>query len=359
MRTAGSASTVGRGAVGREAAERDRWPDSATDVLARHVICEGSRFGEFRHELNRLFYPARVEPVGPGGADGGLLRGVRTEHLTVGLMRFGQPTLVDPGRTGAGYHVNVLLAGRIASASDDEEAVSTAGDATVFAPYRTHRLAHCAESSTQLGIRVDRLLVDAELEALLGRPVRAPVEFDLEFDLTSPAGRAWRASLDLLLAELDNPDGLIGRPAVRSYHERLLATGLLLAQRHSYSEALQTGGAPVTPRSVRRVIDMVESNPQEPYTVGDLARAAGVSARRLQETFREYVGTTPMAYLRSVRLDRVHEELHAGSAGVAETAHRWGFTHLGRFASAYREKFGVLPSATALDQGRQAAVPSR
>jgi AraC-like DNA-binding protein len=262
-------------------------------------------------------------------------------------MRFGQPTLVDPGRTGAGYHVNVLLAGRIASASDDEEAVSTAGDATVFAPHRTHRLAHCAEGSTQLGIRVDRLLVDAELEALLGRPVRAPVEFDLEFDLTSSAGRAWRASLDLLLAELDNPDGLIARPAVRSYHERLLATGLLFAQRHSYTEALQTGGAPVTPRSVRRVIDMVESNPQEPYTVGDLARAAGVSARRLQETFREYVGTTPMAYLRSVRLDRVHEELQAGAVGVTETAHRWGFTHLGRFTSAYREKFGVLPSATA------------
>jgi hypothetical protein len=55
MRTAGSASTVGGGAVGREAAERDRWPDSATDVLARHVICEGSRFDEFRHELNTLF----------------------------------------------------------------------------------------------------------------------------------------------------------------------------------------------------------------------------------------------------------------------------------------------------------------
>jgi AraC-like DNA-binding protein len=325
-------------------------------VLERHAICEHASFEEFRRELNTLYYPARVEPLAPAPADTGVLRGVRTEHLTVGLMRFGQPTLVDPGRTGAGYHVNVTLAGRIASASDAEETVSTAGDATVFAPHRTHRLTHCAEGAAQLGIRVDRDLVDAELEALLGRPVRAPLEFALEFDLTSPAGRAWRASLELLLSELDNPDGLIGHAAVRSYHERLLATGLLFAQRHSYTEALrhgalQGGGAPATPRSVRRVIDVVQGEPQEHYTLGDLARVAGVSARRLQEAFREHVGTTPMEYLRSVRLDRVHEELQTGprgvTAGVTETAYRWGFTHLGRFASAYRERFGVLPSETA------------
>lgn len=345
MRTAGSASTLGRPAARRTAASRDRSPESAS-VLARHPICERAGVEEFRHELNALYYPARVEPLGPAYGDAGLLRGVRTEHLTVGLMRFGQPTLVDPGRTGAGYHVNVTLAGRIASATDDAETVSTAGEATVFAPHRTHRLTHCAEGAAQLGIRIDRDLVDAELEALLGRPVRAPLEFALEFDLTSPAGRAWRASLELLLAELDNPDGLIGQPVVRAYHERLLATGLLYAQRHNYTDALQGGGAPATPRSVRRVIDLVQSDPQEPYTVGDLARVAGVSARRLQEAFREHLGTTPMEYLRSVRLDRVHEDLRAGTAGVTETAYRWGFTHLSRFASAYRERFGVLPSAT-------------
>ncbi|WP_425570639.1 helix-turn-helix transcriptional regulator [Pseudonocardia adelaidensis] len=320
-------------------------------MLERHAICEHAPFERFRSELNALFYPARVEPLGRAPAGTGLLRGVRTEHLTVGLMRFGQPTLVDPGRTGA-YHVNVTLAGPIASASDDEETVSTAGHATVFAPHRTHRLTHCAEGAAQLGIRVDRALLDGELEALLGRPVRAPVEFALEFDLGSPAGRAWSASLELLLSELDDPDGPIGRPAVRAYHERLLATGLLLAQRHSYTEALRDGAlrggaAPATPRAVRRVLDVVQGRPQEPYTIADLARVAGVSARRLQEAFREHVGSTPMEYLRSVRLDRVHEELRAGAVGVTETAYRWGFTHPGRFARAYRQRFGVLPSETA------------
>ncbi|MHA6615853.1 helix-turn-helix transcriptional regulator [Pseudonocardia sp. DLS-67] len=92
---------------------------------------------------------------------------------------------------------------------------------------------------------------------------------------------------------------------------------------------------------------VVQGAPQDAYTLGDLARVAGVSARRLQEAFREHVGTTPMGYLRPVRLDRVHEELQTGAPGVTETAYRWGFTHLGRSASAHRERFGVLPSDTA------------
>lgn len=57
-----------------------------------------------------------------------------------------------------------------------------------------------------------------------------------------------------------------------------------------------------------------------------------------------------MAYLREIRLDRVHAELSTAdpSTGVTVTdiAYRWGFLHLARFAQAYKQKFGELPSAT-------------
>jgi hypothetical protein len=35
-----------------------------------------------------------------------------------------------------------------------------------------------------------------------------------------------------------------------------------------------------------------------------------------------------------------------GTASVADVVARWGFFHYGRFASLYREKFGVRPSET-------------
>jgi transcriptional regulator GlxA family with amidase domain len=71
--------------------------------------------------------------------------------------------------------------------------------------------------------------------------------------------------------------------------------------------------------------------------------------RSLQEGFRQHVGVSPMAYLRRVRLEHAHAELSEprdGQRSVAAVAHRWGFGHLGRFAAAYRERYGVSPSDT-------------
>ncbi|KFU80364.1 hypothetical protein BB31_16195 [Amycolatopsis lurida NRRL 2430] len=48
----------------------------------------------------------------------------------------------------------------------------------------------------------------------------------------------------------------------------------------------------------------------------------------------------------------VGDHAHAAPAGAApvgligDIAHRWGITHLGRFAGEYRTRFGELPSAT-------------
>ena len=66
----------------------------------------------------------------------------------------------------------------------------------------------------------------------------------------------------------------------------------------------------------------------------------------LQQGFRDHIGMSPTAYLRRVRLARAHDQLHRGEGTVAEVAYRWGFTHLGRFATAYASIYGVTPSTT-------------
>jgi AraC-like DNA-binding protein len=53
-----------------------------------------------------------------------------------------------------------------------------------------------------------------------------------------------------------------------------------------------------------------------------------------------------MRYLRQVRLDRAHDDLTRAHGSVADTAYHWGFTNLGRFARAYRDRFGEFPAAT-------------
>jgi AraC-like DNA-binding protein len=216
----------------------------------------------------------------------------------------------------------------------------------VFTPTRQHRLTSCGDGARHLGIKIDRSLVEAELQALLGRSLQAPLDFAFDFDLTSAPGRSWRNTLDLLLVESDSSDGLIGRRAVRQHLERLLASSLLLAQTHNYTDELLRPEPPAYPRTVRRAVDLIEAHPENVFTVGDLAQAAGVSARRLQEGFREHLGVSPMTYLRNVRLDRAHADLLTGATGVTDAAGRWGFTHLSRFSAAYRRRFGAAPSET-------------
>ncbi len=53
-----------------------------------------------------------------------------------------------------------------------------------------------------------------------------------------------------------------------------------------------------------------------------------------------------MRYLRQVRLDRAHDDLTQAHGSVADIAYHWGFTNLGRFARAYRDRFGEFPAAT-------------
>jgi AraC-like DNA-binding protein len=55
-----------------------------------------------------------------------------------------------------------------------------------------------------------------------------------------------------------------------------------------------------------------------------------------------------MHYLRAIRLRGAREDLtnaRGRDLRVTDVAMKWGFEHLGRFALAYRDFFGELPSA--------------
>jgi len=95
------------------------------------------------------------------------------------------------------------------------------------------------------------------------------------------------------------------------------------------------------------VEDCAESD--ELPTIVDICEALGVSERTLQYAFREYVGMSPIAYLRICRLNRVRAELAASDpkeTTITQVAMRFGFLHLGRFAGDYKRMFGETPSQT-------------
>jgi transcriptional regulator GlxA family with amidase domain len=162
-------------------------------------------------------------------------------------------------------------------------------------------------------------------------------------------GRSWAQLAWLLATDAAGAGSLTGNLIVADRLVESLIGGLLVAVDHPYREEAMRPERSWRPRPLRRAVDAMEADPAHPFSVVELAGLAGVSVRTLQAVFSRHFGLAPMAYLRELRLTRAHEELRQARPGrttVALVAHRWGFSHLGRFAAAYRERYGVAPSGT-------------
>jgi AraC family ethanolamine operon transcriptional activator len=102
-------------------------------------------------------------------------------------------------------------------------------------------------------------------------------------------------------------------------------------------------------QGVRQVIDYLHHYANQTPTIAELCKVAKLSERNLQYGFKEYLGTTPVRYLRLVRLNGVKRDLllaHPKENRIVDIALKWGFIELGRFAGEYRQLFKELPSAT-------------
>ena len=101
--------------------------------------------------------------------------------------------------------------------------------------------------------------------------------------------------------------------------------------------------------TVGRAVAFVEERARDDIGVADIAAAAFVTVRAVQLAFRHYLDTTPLAYLRQVRLERAHHELMEADPDrttVTAIAADWRFTNASRFSAYYRAAYGVPPTET-------------
>jgi AraC-like DNA-binding protein len=243
--------------------------------------------------------------------------------------------------------VQIPLSGRALIRAGGQELVATPGIAAVTTPTDPLSMRYLAPNP-RLMVKIDRLALESRLTRMLGVRPRAPIRFDLGMDLSSNAGRSWRSIVDLVFDDLDRGGTVWASPLASESVETAIIDGLLAAQRHSYTERLLEPGVTARPRTLRKALTLIDEHCAEPLTTADIAEAVGVSVRSLQEGFQRHLGTTPMAYLRTVRLHRVNHELKAPgpTTSVTDVALRWGVTHTGRLANEYRQLFGESPSAT-------------
>jgi AraC-like DNA-binding protein len=201
----------------------------------------------------------------------------------------------------------------------------------------------------QLSLMIPHDQMQLEVQNLLGRDLSGPLEFSGEIDLLTSGAQTVMQVLRVIDTASAQQGGLLAYPLATQRLEDVLVQSLLFAQPHNYSEALASPAPAAGARPVTQAVELLRENPAHPWSVTELARAVSVSGRSLQDGFRRTLNTTPMAYLRRLRLEKVRDELTSAEPAtitVTEAAARWGFAHLGRFAAAYRSEFSERPSQT-------------
>lgn len=119
-----------------------------------------------------------------------------------------------------------------------------------------------------------------------------------------------------------------------------------------------TAKRPLDPFVFKRVDRFVMEHLGESFTISELAAHCGVSLRTLENTFADFRGLAPVAYVRNLRLDQARAALDEAGASVAAVAARCGFRSSTTFAVEYRKRFGVAPSRTKrAGQREQPAAP--
>lgn len=318
-----------------------------------HVALRTSDVDEARAFCRKMFYgPLQVNPVGDLGGFAFSGDVVMLGPITVGEISYGADVRVNIADLETSYHVLAPLTGTLRSRHRGAVVVADPTRAAVYRPVGDIDLEWPADCRL-LSVKVERAALERELDAALDQQIVAPLLLGESFDLIDGPGRTWAALVRLLHTELRTSDGLASSPRMAARWRDMVVSGLALTVEHPYGDEPAGLQGPSRPRTVKRTLDAMHAEPARQFTVGDLAQIAGVGVRVLQESFRRHVGVSPLAYLRRLRLDGVHLELSRSDpwqVNVSEVAYRWGFTHLGRFAGAYRARFGESPSQTLRDR---------
>lgn len=316
----------------------------ASALLSRYQLSATSDLDQAREEVARRFCPHQLSLTRRGAHLDLVHNGAPVgEDVMLSYMRYGDEVRITPGTYDDFYLVQIPLAGT---------SLVRAGGATVAAD--RHRAS--IESPTEPVDMIwsdgcEKFVVYVRREAVEGLAAArgdepGPVVFRPDLDLRAPDTRAWLRLANLGLDELEAGGELFRSPVTARHFEQTIISGLLDLQPNS---ALETAAPAAGSRTVRMALELIEAEPDRPWRVAELAQAAGVSARTLQESFRRDLGVTPLEQLRRTRMDRARRDLLTAdprTTSVTEIAARWGFFHAGRFSQAYRSAYAELPSET-------------
>ena len=103
-----------------------------------------------------------------------------------------------------------------------------------------------------------------------------------------------------------------------------------------------------------QVIQMMESNVEDPLSPADLADKVGMSTRQLERLFSRYLNRSPKRYYMELRLSKARNLLMQTDMSVINVALACGFASPSHFSKCYRSHYNTTPYR---ERGNQGPIP--
>ena len=157
--------------------------------------------------------------------------------------------------------------------------------------------------------------------------------------------QAAMAYLDAAARSLVTPDAPSPLPELAKSAVELMARALVSARPPRHTKP----GINRQRQLIRQAEDYIAHVTDQPLRIGQLCCEINVSERTLRDAFYKVADTSPLAYLKTERLNRIYRVLRDVDpleTRVKQVALANGFSHPGQFSRDYKQLFGELPSET-------------
>lgn len=141
---------------------------------------------------------------------------------------------------------------------------------------------------------------------------------------------------------------LEAHPAMKSYFMKSAFHKLwriFQIVRNGYSEKSINGFEGVgMPKQMKRAVEFIETNFDQPITVIQVAKASGLSKSVFSRRFKEHIGVPFKAYLNQMRIAKAKYFISHQGMNVTEACFAVGFNDIAHFSRTYRKLEGISPS---------------
>lgn len=319
------------------------------DQSANRVLVHTSDLDQLVEQVTMLMSSHTVAPARAGGftAD---VSGVQTPGLSLLHMDYGMPLRLTAGPVNDYVAVCLPLTGSMTARHQGCRIEVVAGQSALVRTPESELVMDWDETLKLLVLRIDLSALRSFANRLVTTTAERP---DLRFApaMEGPQITATAVGQARMLQELLAGAGREQvNPLVAAHLREQVMFTLLLGQPNTWSPALRARPPRVRRSVVGEAVELIRAHAGEPLTIEGLAVTVGLSVRALHAGFRRELDRSPKQYLQQVRLQRAHDDLTAATPGaginVIDVAHRWGFSNQGRFATAYRDHYGLAPSDT-------------